>query len=62
MPKYEVTRSYTVAQVTTLEAENANQARIIAMNWDGHWKEYDGEYLDDEITVEEVTDDERTDI
>lgn len=50
MPKYEVTRSYTVSQVTTLEAENANQARIIAMNWDGHWKEYEGEY-DSEITV-----------
>ena len=58
MPKYEVTRSYTVAQVTTLEAENANQARIIAMNWDGYWKEYDGEYLNDEITVEEIYDDE----
>tara|TARA_Y100000361_G_C11043674_1_gene281297 strand:- start:401 stop:583 length:183 start_codon:yes stop_codon:yes gene_type:complete len=55
MPKYEVTRSYTVSQVTTLEAENANQARIIAMNWDGHWKEYDGDY-DAEITVEEVRD------
>jgi len=60
MPKYEVTRSYTVAEVTTLEAENANQARIIAMNWDGHWKEYDGDY-ETEITVEEVPD-ERTNI
>lgn len=55
MPKYEVTRSYTVAEVATLEAENANQARIIAMNWDGHWKEYDGDY-DAEITVEEIPD------
>ena len=55
MPKYEVTRSYTVAEVATLEAENANQARIIAMNWDGHWKEYDGDY-DAAITVEEIPD------
>jgi hypothetical protein len=55
MPKYEVTRSYLVSQVCTLEAENENQARIIAMNHDGFWKEYDGEYLPD-ITVEEVTD------
>ena len=56
MPKYEVTRSYLVTEVCTLEAENANQARIIAMNYDGFWKEYEGEYLPD-ITVEEVTDD-----
>ena len=56
MPKYEVTRSYLVSQVCTLEAENENQARIIAMNYDGFWKEYDGDYLPD-ITVEEVTDD-----
>ena len=55
MPKYEVTRSYTVSQVARLEAENANQARIIAMNWDGHWKEYDGDY-DADITVEEIDD------
>jgi hypothetical protein len=48
--------------VAVIEAESANQARIISMNWDGYWKEYDGEYLDDEITVEEVTDDEHTDI
>ncbi len=54
MPKFEVTRSYTVAEVATLEAENANQARMIAFsNWDGHWKEYDGDY-DAEITVEQV--------
>ena len=38
MPKYEVTRSYLVSQVAVLEAENANQARIIAMNFDGYWK------------------------
>ena len=56
MPKYEVTRSYLVSQVCPLEAENANQARIIAMNYDGFWKEYEGDYLTNEITVEEVTD------
>ena len=55
MPKFEVARSYIVTEVCTLEAENANQARIIAMNWDGHWKEYDGDY-DAEITVEQVDD------
>ena len=55
MPKFEVTRSYLVSQVAVLEAKNANQARIIAMNWDGFWKEYDGEYLPD-ITVEQVND------
>ena len=57
MPKYEVTRSYTLSRVTTLEAENANQARIIAMNFDGFWKEYEGDYLTDDITVEEISDD-----
>tara|TARA_R100001086_G_scaffold241373_1_gene168241 strand:+ start:4266 stop:4445 length:180 start_codon:yes stop_codon:yes gene_type:complete len=56
MPKYEVTRSYLVSQVAVLEAENANQARIIAMNFDGYWKEYDGDYLTDNITVEEIPD------
>lgn len=56
MPKYEVTRSYLVSQVAVLEAENANQARIIAMNFDGYWKEYDGDYLTDDITVEEIPD------
>ena len=56
MPKYEVTRSYLVSQVAVLEAENANQARIIAMNFDGYWKEYDGDYLTDNITVEEIVD------
>tara|TARA_R100000329_G_C7561415_1_gene198559 strand:+ start:607 stop:786 length:180 start_codon:yes stop_codon:yes gene_type:complete len=56
MPKYEVTRSYLVTEVCTLEAENENQARIIAMNYDGFWKEYEGDYLTNEITVEEVTD------
>ena len=56
MPKYEVTRSYLVSQVAVLEAENPNQARIIAMNYDGFWKEYEGDYLTNEITVEEITD------
>jgi len=56
MPKYEVTRSYLVSQVAYLEAENPDQARIKAMNYNGFWKEYDGEYLPD-ITVEEMTDD-----
>ena len=55
MTKYEVTRSYLVSQVAVIEAENSNQARIIAMNWDGHWKEYDGDY-DADITVEEIDD------
>jgi uncharacterized protein VirK/YbjX len=57
MPKYEVTRSYLVSQVAVLEAENPNQARIIAMNYDGFWKEYEGDYLTDDITVEEIGDD-----
>ena len=56
MPKYEVTRSYLVSQVAVIEAENPNQARIIAMNFDGYWKEYDGDYLTDNITVEEIED------
>ena len=56
MPNYEVTRSYLVCQVAVLEAVNANQARIIAMNFDGYWKEYDGDYLTDNITVEEIVD------
>lgn len=55
MPKYEVTRSYLVSQVAVIEAESANQARIISMNWDGYWKEYDGDY-EAEITVEEIHD------
>ena len=40
MPKYEVTRSYTVDCVATTEAESADQAKILAFNFDGiHWKE-----------------------
>ena len=56
MPRYEVTRSYLVSQVAYLEAENPDQARIIAMNFDGFWKEYEGDYLTDNITVEEIPD------
>ena len=56
MPKYEITRSYLVSQVAYIEAENPDQARIKAMNYDGFLKEYEGDYLTDEITVEEITD------
>ena len=53
MPKYEVTRSYTVACVATIEAEYADQAKRMAFESDLIWKEYDGDY-DAEITVEEI--------
>tara|TARA_B100000123_G_C25451600_1_gene306257 strand:+ start:80 stop:307 length:228 start_codon:yes stop_codon:yes gene_type:complete len=72
MPKYEAKRHYVVTEVCTIEAENANQAKIIAMNYDGFWEEYEGDYLSTsyydnssnefkvvttpEITIEEVTD------
>tara|TARA_R100001086_G_C11832309_1_gene256905 strand:+ start:962 stop:1165 length:204 start_codon:yes stop_codon:yes gene_type:complete len=64
MPKYEAKRHYVVTEVCTIEAENANQAKIIAMNYDGFWEEYEGDYLTNEfkavttpeITIEEVTD------
>ena len=63
MPKYEAKRHYVVTEVCTIEAENANQAKIIAMNYDGFWEEYEGDYLTNEfkvvttpeITIEEVT-------
>ena len=63
MPKYEAKRHYVVTEVCTIEAENANQAKIIAMNYDGFWEEYEGDYLNNEfkvvttpeITIEEVT-------
>ena len=63
MPKYEAKRHYVVIEVCTIEAENANQAKIIAMNYDGFWEEYEGDYLNNEfkvvttpeITIEEVT-------
>ena len=57
MPKYEVTRSYLVSEVAYLEADNPEQARIKAINYSGFWKEYEGDYLTDDITVEEMTDD-----
>jgi len=57
MAKYEITRSYLVSQVAYLEAENPDQARIKAMNYTGFWKEYESDYLTDDITVEEMTDD-----
>ena len=54
MPKYEVTRSYTVACVATVEADSHEHAEEIA-TYDGdvYWKEYDGDY-EAEITVEEI--------
>jgi len=54
MPKYEVTRSYTVACVATVEAESAEQAKRMAFEcYDLHWKEYDGDY-GTEVDVEEI--------
>ena len=55
MTKYEVTRSYTVACVATVEAADADEAACLAIYPDmcDHWKEYDGDY-DAEITVEEI--------
>tara|TARA_R110000796_G_scaffold36841_1_gene93485 strand:+ start:1193 stop:1366 length:174 start_codon:yes stop_codon:yes gene_type:complete len=51
MPKYEVTRSYTVASVATVEAPDADQAACLAMSLDcERWKEYDGDY-DADISV-----------
>jgi hypothetical protein len=57
MPRYEVTRSYTVACVATVEADSHEHAEEIALeDADVYWKEYDGDY-DAEITVEEIDDD-----
>ena len=59
MPQYEVTRSYRVVTTATLEAKDPDEAIIKALGWEGHWKEYEGDY-DDELTVElvkETTDD-----
>ena len=51
MPKYEVTRSYTVSSVATVEASDADQAACFAMELGcDHWKEYDGDY-DADISV-----------
>ncbi len=55
MPKYEVTRSYTVACVATVEAESAEQAKRMAFESDLYWKEYDGDYST-EVDVEEIDD------
>jgi len=54
MPKYEVTRSYSVSSVATVEANSQEHAEEIALyDADVYWKEYDGDY-DAEITVEEI--------
>jgi len=53
MPKYEVTRSYTVACVATIEAESVDQAKRMAFESDLIWKEYDGDYHT-EVDVEEI--------
>ena len=56
MPKYEVTRSYTVSWVATGEADTHYHAEEIACDsGDIHWKEYEGDY-DDEVYVEEIED------
>ena len=56
MPKYEVTRSYTVICVATVEADTHDHAEEIACDsGDIHWKEYDGDY-DTEVYVEEIED------
>jgi hypothetical protein len=55
MPKYEVTRSYTVACVATVEANSHEQAKRIAFESDLIWKEYDGDYHA-EVDVEEIDD------
>ena len=59
MPKYEVARSYLVTEVATIEADSHEHAEEIALHdGDVYWKEYDGDYLTDDITVEEIHDDE----
>jgi len=56
MPRYEVTRSYSVSCVTTVEADTYEHAEEVALNGvDIYWKEYDGDY-EAEITVEELRD------
>ena len=56
MPKFEVTRSYSVSCVTTVEADTYEHAEEVAVNGvDIYWKEYDGDY-EAEITVEELRD------
>jgi hypothetical protein len=54
MPKYEVTRSYTVVCVATVEADTHDHAEEIACGSDDiHWKEYDNDY-DYEVYVDEI--------
>ena len=53
MPRYEVTRSYTVACVATVEAESVDKAKRMAFESDMIWKEYDGDYHA-EVDVEEI--------
>jgi len=54
MPRYEVTRSYTVACVATVEADTYEHAKEIALyDADVYWKEYDGDYEAD-VTIEEI--------
>jgi hypothetical protein len=55
MPRYEVTRSYTVACVATVEAESVDKAKRMAFESDLIWKEYDGDYHA-EVDVEEIDD------
>ena len=56
MPKYEVTRGYTVACVATVEADSREHAEEIALyDGDVYWKEYDGVF-DSLITVEQIHD------
>ncbi len=56
MPKYEVTRSYTVICAATIEADTHDHAKEIALyDGDVYWKEYDGDY-DTEVYVEEIKD------
>ena len=59
MPRYKVTRSYTVICVATVEADTHDHAGEIACGsgaCDIHWKEYDGNY-DTEVHVEEIDND-----
>ena len=54
MPKYEVTRSYSVICVATVEADTREHAEEIALHdADVYWKEYGGDY-DDEVYVNEI--------
>ena len=56
MPKYEITRSYTVDCVATVEASSVSVAMRMAFESDLDWKEYDGDYHT-EVDVEEIDND-----